>query len=149
MNESKIRKSGKDDEDWSKTAQAWLTGIGIGALILAAMVVSYEIGTNHTGDQAASTPAAESTVAAPPAATQGPGRELFVTTCGTCHTLSEAGTSGAVGPNLDDLKPDRQMVESAIKIGGTGSGAMPPGLLEGTEATEVSDYVAGSAGTGG
>lgn len=145
MDGSEIRKSGKDD--WSRTAQAWLVGIGIGALILAAMVVAYEIGTNHTGDQTVARPAAESP--APPVATQGPGRELFVTTCGSCHALASAGTSGAIGPNLDDLKPDKQMVESAITIGGTGSGAMPPGLLEGTEATEVADYVAGSAGTGG
>ena len=37
------------------------------------------------------------------------GREVFLGTaaCGSCHTLSDAGTSGSVGPNLDAVKPSR------------------------------------------
>ena len=31
------------------------------------------------------------------------GKDLFVTNCGSCHTLYKAGTDGVVGPNLDDL----------------------------------------------
>jgi cytochrome c oxidase subunit 2 len=39
------------------------------------------------------------------------GEELFTsaaqpTACGSCHTLSEAGTNGTTGPNLDDVLPD-------------------------------------------
>src|ERR1700753_3451573 len=30
------------------------------------------------------------------------GRVLFTTKCGICHTLAQAGTTGTVGPNLDD-----------------------------------------------
>ena len=30
------------------------------------------------------------------------GKELFVQQCGGCHTLADAATLGAVGPNLDD-----------------------------------------------
>jgi mono/diheme cytochrome c family protein len=30
------------------------------------------------------------------------GAELFKTDCGSCHTLSAAGTSGTIGPNLDN-----------------------------------------------
>lgn len=33
------------------------------------------------------------------------GKPLFVTTCGTCHTLKAAGTGGTIGPNLDSLAP--------------------------------------------
>jgi len=33
---------------------------------------------------------------------QGAGKQLFVKACGGCHTLADAGTSGTVGPNLDD-----------------------------------------------
>ena len=29
------------------------------------------------------------------------GKQLFVTKCGVCHTLSHANTTGPVGPNLD------------------------------------------------
>lgn len=139
--------SGADDP-WGKTLQAWLAGIAIGALVLAAMVVSYEIGKNNaddSGSTAASAPAAEAPAAAPAAA--GPGRELFVANCGSCHTLSEAETTGAVGPNLDDLQPDAALAASAIEQGGAGSGAMPAGLLSGKEAQEVADYVAAASGS--
>src|SRR5918995_1555545 len=30
------------------------------------------------------------------------GQQLFTQKCGSCHTLTGAGTNGAVGPNLDD-----------------------------------------------
>src|SRR5436305_2261058 len=30
------------------------------------------------------------------------GKVLFVSKCGSCHTLSHASTTGSVGPNLDD-----------------------------------------------
>lgn len=31
------------------------------------------------------------------------GKGLFVTTCGTCHTLKAAASGGVIGPNLDKL----------------------------------------------
>ena len=33
---------------------------------------------------------------------QGTGKKLFIQACGGCHTLADAGTSGSIGPNLDD-----------------------------------------------
>lgn len=33
---------------------------------------------------------------------QGSGKQLFVKSCGGCHTLAEAGTAGTIGPNLDN-----------------------------------------------
>ena len=72
------------------------------------------------------------------------GKSLFVETCGGCHTLADAGTTGAVGPNLDDAKSDEAKVAGMIASGG---GAMPPGLLEGEEADAVAAYVAGAAGS--
>src|ERR1700730_7508108 len=30
------------------------------------------------------------------------GRALFIQTCGSCHTLAQAATTGTQGPNLDD-----------------------------------------------
>jgi mono/diheme cytochrome c family protein len=30
------------------------------------------------------------------------GKQLFVKECGGCHTLADAATLGAIGPNLDD-----------------------------------------------
>ena len=42
--------------------------------------------------------------------------------CALCHALKDAGTSGAVGPVLDDLQPDAARVVAALK---NGIGAMP------------------------
>lgn len=54
------------------------------------------------------------------------GRQLFmqgaVPSCTVCHTLRDAGSQGAVGPVLDELKPDAQRVATALR---SGVGAMP------------------------
>ena len=71
-------------------------------------------------------------------------KQVFANTCGGCHTLSAAGTTGKVGPDLDGLKPDAAEVVQAIE---SGPGNMPDGLLEGAEAQSVADYVASNAGS--
>lgn len=71
------------------------------------------------------------------------GRSLFAGTCGSCHTLAAAGTSGTFGPDLDDLAPDRARVAAAIQAG---PGGMPAKLLAGTRADAVAAYVASAAG---
>jgi cytochrome c6 len=46
------------------------------------------------------------------------GREVFLRrsapACGSCHTLSEAGTRGALGPDLDTLELDAARVRRAV-----------------------------------
>ena len=74
------------------------------------------------------------------------GKQIFTQSCGTCHTLSDAGTQGNVGPVLDELKPDKARVENAIKNGGAGSGAMPANIVTGKEAEAVAQYVSSVAG---
>jgi mono/diheme cytochrome c family protein len=71
---------------------------------------------------------------------------LFSQTCGACHTLAAAGSSGTVGPNLDQLKPTEARVLHAIQIGGTGDGRMPPNLYSRAQAQAVARYVASVAG---
>lgn len=71
------------------------------------------------------------------------GKDLFVSGCGTCHTLSAAGTTGNVGPNLDELKPDEQTVRTQIMNGGAG---MPAGIYTGADADTVAKYVSSVAG---
>lgn len=71
------------------------------------------------------------------------GRELFAVTCGQCHELAAANTVGDVGPNLDMLRPDRELVLNAIEIGRSSDrGTMPSGLLNGESAEQVADFVA-------
>lgn len=70
-------------------------------------------------------------------------RTLFVDSCGSCHALSDAETTGTIGPSLDDTEMDAAAVEAQIINGG---GAMPAGLLQGEEAEAVAEYVAAAAG---
>jgi cytochrome c553 len=75
------------------------------------------------------------------------GKQLFIQTCKSCHTLEAVNAHGVTGPNLDELAPlDKQRVLNAIKRGGTGTGRMPPGLLEGEDADDVATYVSAVAG---
>jgi mono/diheme cytochrome c family protein len=75
------------------------------------------------------------------------GKALFIQTCKSCHTLAAVGANGVTGPDLDELGGvDRERVLHAIKIGGTGDGRMPPGLLDGQNAELVARYVAKVAG---
>lgn len=74
------------------------------------------------------------------------GKQIFTQSCGTCHTLGDAGTNGNVGPNLDQISPDRARVLSAIENGGAGTGAMPANIVTGQEAEAVAEYVGSVAG---
>ena len=74
------------------------------------------------------------------------GKQLFQQNCGTCHTLADAGTNGKVGPVLDQVKPDKQLVLSALKNGGLGSGTMPANIVTGADAQAVATYVSTVAG---
>jgi cytochrome c2 len=72
------------------------------------------------------------------------GKTSFVATCGACHSLKDAGTSGNVGPDLDSLAPlSEETVAKQIENGG---GAMPAKLLTGQDAANVAAYVASVAG---
>ena len=42
--------------------------------------------------------------------------------CGGCHVLEAAGSTGNVGPNLDDAKPDHDLVVERVT---DGQGVMP------------------------
>jgi mono/diheme cytochrome c family protein len=82
-----------------------------------------------------------------PTASEEEGKELFIQTCKSCHTLDAVNAYGVTGPDLDDLGGlDRQRVLSAIRRGGTGQGRMPAGLLEGQDAQDVAIYVSRVAG---
>jgi mono/diheme cytochrome c family protein len=82
-----------------------------------------------------------------PTASEEEGKELFIQTCKSCHTLDAVNAHGVTGPDLDDLGGlDRQRVLSAIRRGGTGQGRMPAGLLQGQDAQDVALYVSRVAG---
>ena len=82
-----------------------------------------------------------------PANTQGSapavdGKAVFTDTCGSCHTLSAAGTSGSVGPNLDDVSLDASAIEGIIRDGRGGMPALGDKLSD-AEIAAVAAFVAG------
>jgi mono/diheme cytochrome c family protein len=93
------------------------------------------------------------------------GKELFTANCGSCHTLADAGTTGTIGPNLDEAfaysrqdQGDQGFHESTIRdvVRGqiaypvedppTDSPGMPANILTGDDADTVASYVASVAG---
>jgi cbb3-type cytochrome c oxidase subunit III len=73
------------------------------------------------------------------------GKDIFLANCGSCHTLADAGTSGTIGPNLDQLKPPQSIVQRQVINGG---GAMPAfkGQLTPAQITAVAKYVSSVSG---
>ncbi len=70
------------------------------------------------------------------------GKNIFLEkgNCATCHALSDAGSNGDIGPNLNDIKPDVSRVALAVT---NGIGVMPAyeGILTHEEIEAVSIYV--------
>jgi mono/diheme cytochrome c family protein len=73
------------------------------------------------------------------------GKGIFASSCGSCHTLADAGTTGTVGPNLDDSKPPKSLVVDRVT---NGQGAMPSfkDSLDEAQIEAVADYVSTAAG---
>jgi mono/diheme cytochrome c family protein len=92
------------------------------------------------------------------------GRMLFRSKCGTCHALAQAGTSGQVGPNLDDAFAAARaagqtsgtiegvvtsQVENPRPSTGNPAVSMPPDIVTGQDLEDVAAYVGTWAGVPG
>jgi mono/diheme cytochrome c family protein len=74
------------------------------------------------------------------------GKKVFESAgCAGCHTLKDAGATGNIGPNLDQLKPAEPTVQHQVENGGGGMPAFK-GQLSQQQIDAVSAYVAGVAG---
>ena len=73
------------------------------------------------------------------------GKSIFAATCGSCHRLSDAGTSGTVGPDLDSSEPPKALVVDRVT---NGKGQMPSfrGSLDLKQIQAVAAYVSSVAG---
>jgi cytochrome c6 len=69
------------------------------------------------------------------------GREVFIASCGGCHVLEDAGTTGTVGPPLDGADLDAERVQQVVR---EGPGAMPSfaDTLTDEQIQAVAEYVA-------
>jgi len=87
------------------------------------------------------------------------GKKVFLGAggCGACHTLKDAGTTGTVGPKLDNVGADalkagkgplaayvKQSIEdpNAYIVPGFPKGVMPPDFKQTLTATQIADLVA-------
>ena len=73
------------------------------------------------------------------------GKEVFTSAgCVSCHTLSDAGATGTVGPNLDAAHPSASLVAERVR---DGKGVMPSfaGELDDAEIAAVAAYVSRAA----
>ena len=74
------------------------------------------------------------------------GKEVFLEAgnCAACHTLSDAGSIGDIGPNLNLIRPQVQTILMAVK---NGIGVMPAMevILSDEEIEAVAHYVSISA----
>jgi mono/diheme cytochrome c family protein len=118
---------------------------GIVVLVLAVLIPAWAISREGGGDASPESVPAN----------LDEGKDLFVTNCGACHTLAKAGTDGIVGPNLDDLlappsptPPDPATVKPRVlaAIENGVAGRMPKGILSGSQADTVADFVSQVAG---
>jgi mono/diheme cytochrome c family protein len=122
-------------------------GLLIGLVVLACGGL---LGAGCGGDDESSTsdePATGATSAPDTSGTAGgaAGNEdaaiaLFDASCASCHTLSVADASGAVGPNLDTTTMSKAEIETQIRNGG---GAMPAfeGQLSDADISSIAELV--------
>jgi mono/diheme cytochrome c family protein len=74
------------------------------------------------------------------------GAQVFASSgCGDCHTLAAANATGAIGPNLDALRPTVAQVQAKVEQGG---GVMPSfrNRLTAEQIRAVAEFVASRAG---
>jgi mono/diheme cytochrome c family protein len=92
------------------------------------------------------------------------GRVLFIQKCGTCHTLAQAGSSGTLGPNLDDAFAAaraageggdtfegivKAQVEYPRPSNSDPAVSMPADVVTGKDLEDVAAYVGSYAGVPG
>jgi cbb3-type cytochrome c oxidase subunit III len=73
------------------------------------------------------------------------GKDIFKKACSSCHTLKDAGTTGTIGPNLDQLKPAFPIVVRQVTNGGVQMPAFKDRLSK-AQIDAVARYVATHAG---
>jgi mono/diheme cytochrome c family protein len=128
--------------------------IVFGLLVVVVAVIAYGAFAKEGSDESVTVPVETADEEA---------KDVFATNCGTCHTLAAGGTDGVVGPNLDEIiggTPASEEPSAEDKLGAYESnytrvlaavvcgreGRMPAGILQGTDAQEVSGFVAAYAG---
>jgi cytochrome c oxidase subunit 2 len=109
-------------------------GVAVAAAVFAVVLLATSGGDDAggAGARASGSSAAPATTAAARAAPTGreaaAGRLVFAEMgCGSCHRLAAAGSSGPIGPSLDDALPRHTRASLLAKIRDPGTGSVMPG----------------------
>ena len=125
------------DKRGSRRALAWMLGISV-ALFVVAVPIAVAIDNSDQDEHAGVLRLTDE---------ETEGRQIFNKRCTQCHQLAASNAVQQVGPNLDELRPPKELVVDAIEKGrARGQGQMPAGLVTGPEAEAVAAYVARVAG---
>lgn len=133
----------------------------VAILLVLGMLTAVEVfGESHHFGAAGETtetsapPASGSTTGVTPTETGGgqpagdpaAGKQIFTSTanpaCATCHTLAEAGATGQVGPNLDDVLKDKDAAfirQSILEPNAVVATGFQPGIMPQTYGQQLDD----------
>ena len=116
--------------------------LGIAISLVSLLLLAACGGSDNSSSSSSSS---SSSGASGSASASAEGKQVFTQNCKGCHTLQDAGATGSVGPNLDDLKPDKARVVRQVNKGG---GPMPAfkGKLSDAQINAVATYVSSVAG---
>jgi mono/diheme cytochrome c family protein len=118
--------------------------ITVAILFFVAMLSAVLIFGREKSEAAANETTAAQTTPSTPSAKGDPvaGKAIFTgaSGCSGCHTLKDAGATGTVGPNLDQLKPPEARIVTQVENGG---GPMPAfkDQLSAKQIQDVAAYV--------
>jgi mono/diheme cytochrome c family protein len=125
------------------TGRIWTAAAGFVAMFVVALAIAIVAARGHQasvikdshGDKVELT------------AAERRGRDVFRSSCASCHKLDAVAAAGVTGPSLDFVRPTQWMVRRRIREGSVGRmGTMPPAVASGQDADDVADFVARVAG---
>jgi mono/diheme cytochrome c family protein len=129
------------DKRGSRRALAWILAILVLAFVVA-VPLAVAVGNHNNSPEKAGPVRLDEKEQA--------GRAVFNQRCVQCHTLGASNSVQTVGPNLDELRPPKELVLDAVEKGRAGGqGQMPSLLVTGPDAEHVAAYVAKVAGRTG
>ena len=119
--------------------------LGTALLAMALLLAACGGSSGSSSSSSSAPPASSSTSSGGAQNASAEGKQVFTQNCGGCHTLKDAGTTGSVGPNLDELQPPKATVVRQVNNGG---GPMPAfkGKLTPAQIDAVATYVSTVAG---
>jgi mono/diheme cytochrome c family protein len=118
--------------------------IVIAALVGLLVVLVAGCGGDDDGDENGATPPAATETTGGGTGDAANGELVFASAgCGGCHTFEAAGSTGSIGPNLDDAAPSFDLVVTQVANGGGAMPAFGDELTE-QEIQDVAAFVSGS-----